>query len=322
MERPVNIHSPHFPDLHIACCTDVNYFTHTVATIASVLENHPHRIVHIHLIAEGVDPKDLAKLRLAIGAHNGLLYLYTPPADAAQRFRVHSSPRLSTAAYYRCFLADLLPRELERVLYLDGDVIVRKPLDAFYDRPLGNWAVAAVKDYGNITAKDFERLHIPEAHGYFNSGVLLLALEQWRKDDVLAQCTAYFAAHPERIVYDDQDLLNAVLSGKVDFVAPTWNAQDFFFRKRFAPAEAALSEAEFAELLTDPAVVHFTRVPKPWHWKCTHPFRKDYLRYLKSTPWRKQDESHALSSKAKHQIRVLLTQCHLVKAQFRRKGKR
>ena len=284
-----------------------------------MLENHPHRIVHVHLIVEGVAAKDLARLRLFIGGYNGLLYLYAPPADAAQRFHVHSSPHFSAAAYSRCFLADLLPKELERVLYLDSDVIVRKPLDAFYDRPLDNRAVAAVKDYGNITAKDYERLQLPQSQGYFNSGVLLLALERWRKDDVLAQCTNYFAKHAERIIYGDQDLLNVALSGKVDFVAPTWNAQDFVYRKGFV-RDDTLSENTYRLLLTDPAVVHFTHVPKPWHWKCTHPFRKDYLRYLKATPWKRADESHALSSKMKHQIRALLTQCHLVKAQFKRKG--
>ena len=92
MEHEINIHSPQFPDLHLACCTDANYFTHTIATIASVLENHPHRIVHVHLIAEGVAAKDLARLRLFVGGHNGLLYVYAPPADASVRFRVHSSP--------------------------------------------------------------------------------------------------------------------------------------------------------------------------------------------------------------------------------------
>ena len=284
-----------------------------------MLENHPHRIVHVHLIAEGVAAKDLARLRLFVGGHNGLLYLYAPPADASQRFRVHSSPRLSGAAYYRCYLADLLPQELERVLYLDGDVIVRKPLDTFYDRPPGDWGVTAVKDYGNITAKDYKRLQLPPNQDYFNSGVLLLNLNYWRREDVLTRCTTYFAVHPERIVYDDQDLLNVVLSGKVDFVSPTWNAQDFFFRKRFVRDET-LSESTYTALLNDPAVVHFTRVPKPWHWKCTHPYRKDYLRYLKSSPWKKVDESYTLSSKMKHQIRVFLTQCHLVKAQFKRKG--
>ena len=284
-----------------------------------MLENHPHRIVHVHLIAERIAAKDLAKLRLFIGEYNGLLYVYAPPADASAHFRVHSSPRLSAAAYYRCFLADLLPEELERVLYLDGDVIVRRALDAFYDRALDDGYVAAVKDYGHITAKDYERLELPESQGYFNSGVLLLNLPLWRKHEVLAQCTAYFASHPERIVYDDQDLLNVVLNGKVDFVDPTWNAQDFFYRKRFVRDET-LPESTYTALLNDPAVVHFTRVPKPWHWKCTHPYRKEYLRYLKVTPWKKADEAFTLGSKVKHQIRVFLTQCHLVKAQFKRKG--
>ena len=71
-----------------------------------------------------------------------------------------------------------------------------------------------------------------------------------------------------------------MLNGKVDFVDPTWNAQDFFYRKRFVRDET-LPESTYTALLNDPAVVHFTRVPKPWHWKCTHPYRKDYLRYLK-----------------------------------------
>ena len=317
VENTININSPEYPDLHLACCTDARYFTHVAATLCSVLHNHPHRIVHVHLIASGVNSHRLSRLRLFVGGYNGILHVYTPPEKVARHFQVRSSARLTTAAYYRCYLSELLPKELERVLYLDGDLIVRRKLDEFYDQPLAPYSAVVVRDYGNITKQDLRRLQFSETAVYFNSGVMLVNLEYWRKAHVAEHCIQYFSEHPERIVYDDQDLLNVVLAGTTAIASPTWNAQDFFYRRDYVAA-TSLSKEEYAKLIKDPAVVHFTRTPKPWQWKCLHPFRDEYEYYLRRTPWRKQERPHQQIFRLKRGLRKALVGLHIVKPRFRK----
>lgn len=315
MEEKIDLNSKIFPDLHVAFCTDQGYFLHTVAAVLSLLESNPQRLVHVHLVEQGVAAEDLAKLRFVLGTFDALLYLYPVTADATSDFAVRSSQRLSNAAYLRCLLAEMLPTEVERVLYLDGDVIVKSPLDALYAHDFKEKAAIVVQDYGMITAKDLERLHLPADAPYFNSGVMLINLRYWRENHVAEQCKTYFGEHNDRVLYDDQDVLNVVLRDKVVFVSPMWNVQDMFFRAD-SSAVQGFSPKELEELRKHPAIVHFTRVPKPWQAKCLHPYAKDYAKMLRITKWKKLSPTSHVMFKLQRKLRQLLTQCGLLKRRF------
>lgn len=315
MEEKINLHSSLFPDLHVAYCTDQGYFLHSVAAILSLLESNCHRLIHVHLVVQGVSDEDLAKLRFVLGTYDALLYIYPASAEDSADFVVRSSTRLSTAAYLRCLLAEKLPLEVDKVLYLDGDTIVKAPIDELYDHDLTNKAAAVVKDYGQVTAVDLERLHLPADAPYFNSGVMLLNLHYWREHRVLDQCRSYFREYTDRVFYDDQDVLNAVLWQQVIYLSPKWNVQDMFFRAD-SSAVQGFSPKELEELRIHPAIVHFTRVPKPWQAKCLHPYAKDYAKMLRVSKWKKLSPTSHVGFKLKRKLRKLLVDLRLVKRRF------
>ena len=92
---------------------------------------------------------------------------------------------VSTAALFKFDLPNLLPDSIEKVLYLDGDIIVQGDLSELYSTDISDVYAGVVKDYRGLTLKgDFnERLKINHT-AYFNSGVLLLNLSLLRNDNL------------------------------------------------------------------------------------------------------------------------------------------
>ena len=123
-----------------------------------------------------------------------------------------------------------------------------------------------------------QELGLPAGTRYFNAGVLLMNLRKWRDEEIADRVLSFIRLHRARIVFEDQDALNAVLSGEWLELSACWNAQHPFFHPR-------LKRELLLEEIKDPAVVHFSAGRKPWHWALEHPFKQDYRRYRQQTPW-------------------------------------
>ena len=66
------------------------------------------------------------------------------------------------------------------------------------------------ENYHSITSK--KNLKIPKEHKYFNSGVLLIDCDKWRKENILDKIQKAYKDYKDRIFFPDQDLLNIVFS--------------------------------------------------------------------------------------------------------------
>jgi lipopolysaccharide biosynthesis glycosyltransferase len=180
---------------------------------------------------------------------------------------------ISAAAYYRLLLPSLLPEE-SRILYLDCDLVCRASLAPLFSVDMeGDW-VRGVQDID--AARHCRRLGLSR---YVCSGVLLLDLAAWRKCGVERRCLAFLHDSPERIILHDQDVINVVCQEHLGCLDRTWNAQ--------ACATRQGRMSGFNELGKTAAVVHFIGSRKPWQAGCTHPFRSEYFRVLRLTPYRR-----------------------------------
>lgn len=132
---------------------------------------------------------------------------------------------LSIEAYYRILGMELVPKSLDRILYLDVDMIIKKSLKDFYDIDLNHKALAACKDiyayvYG-VADSNLKRCEMPASEVYFNSGVMLYNLEYLRENQCMKQILEFVYENHARLTYMDQDALNHILHGKIRFV--DWN---------------------------------------------------------------------------------------------------
>ena len=249
----------------IVLICDYNYLLYTLVSAQQAREHSPPDIdVRIFLDA----PPDMAEKAARAAELTGLSISLVPQhlieevAAVPDHARVDRESHLSRSALLRLKIADLVADAYDRVLYLDGDVQVRRDLSDLFDIALPEGMFLAVRDWkahqsfeGMPESADERRklaaLGLPEAKWsrYFNSGVMMADVSTWREIGPLA--LAYYSAHPEHCHTYDQCALNAVASDRVVPISPRWN----YLR-------SLMSLPLYAEI--DPAIVHFAAPPKPW----------------------------------------------------------
>lgn len=268
--------------IHIACNIDSNYVRHCAVTLVSIFENNRTEEITVHILADDLGEAEKRKLTELCTQYGQQARFYRPDLSQLQGFSIRRfSKRITMATYYRCILSDVLPESVDRLLYLDCDIVVRGSIRPFYETPLDDVGVAAVEDIGSGDAGRYEILQYPAKDAYFNAGVLLVNMDYWRRNDVPKQCVDYYHKYPERILFNDQDLLNSVLHKDKKLVDLKWNVQDGYYR-------ASLDESRrkrHADALREPVILHYTN-RKPWEYDSQHPLREEYRHYLDLTPWR------------------------------------
>ena len=269
--------------IHIACNIDSNYVRHCAVTLVSLFENNRREEFSVHVIARGLSGGEKDILTQLAAKYGSRVLFYEPDLRLLEGFTIRKfSKRISMATYYRCILSALLPREVDKVLYLDCDIVVTGDVRPLWDTPLDGVGVAAVEDMGCREAARYEVLKYPMEDSYFNAGVLLVNLDWWREHDVPRACADYYHRYPERILFNDQDLLNSVLHGHKRLVDLKWNVQDAFYRLSLQQDEAW--RERLTEVLSHPVILHFTN-RKPWEYDSQHPLREVYFKYQDLTPW-------------------------------------
>lgn len=106
------------------------------------------------------------------------------------------------------YLTEILPADIDKVIYLDGDILVVDKLVKLWNTSVENYAIAAVPDSYNNKIEHYNRLRYPQTLGYFNAGMLVVNLKYWREKQVLLKFFDYVKSNTERLRCHDQDVLN------------------------------------------------------------------------------------------------------------------
>lgn len=270
--------------IHIACNIDANFVQHCAVTLVSLFENNKESKFCIHIVAPHLPEQCQHILQELAERYNNEVRFYFPPEDILSCFSIKKfGKRISMATYYRCMFSSILPEEVEKVLYLDCDIVILGNISEFWNTDLNGLGAACIEDIGKEEDERYERLQYDKSYSYFNAGVLLINLSYWREHKVDEQCVHYFQTYPERIIFNDQDLLNVVLYKDKVFVPLKWNMQDGFYR--YGMDKKATDRKRFKEELLHPVILHYTN-KKPWNYDSMHPLRNEYYKYLDLTPWK------------------------------------
>ena len=274
--------------MHIAICLDKDYVIPTGVLMYSACVNNQDMDIVFHiLIDESVTEKEQQDLRDIINKFEGKRVIFYPIKSMTALSFPLIKKHLTRAAYYRLFLSDILPSTIEKVLYLDGDIIVRHSLLPLWNTDITNYAAGAVMDVCDGDIKIYNRLRYPYRKGYFNSGVLLINLRYWRDNNIVTEFTEYLNAYPERIMQEDQDVMNVVLQDKKLKLPVKYNLQTAFLTNDpFWDYWKYESEVKMG--IDDPVIVHYTSKWKPWYANLPfpHPYRNTFLKYQCQTKWK------------------------------------
>lgn len=269
----------------IVCNIDDNYVKYCSTMLASLFANNENSKFHIHIITDRLSEASQNILKTFIEEKYGhRLSIHSIDKEIIKKFPSIKQIHISIATFYRCFTASILPCEIKKALYLDCDLLVNGNIEELWDIDLNNYAAGVVEDQWSNIKEYYSRLAYPDSFSYFNAGVMLMNLDYWRKHNIEEKVLEYISKYPERLLFNDQDVLNAVLHKEKLFIPYRWNMQDGFYRRKRKVHPTNIPELD--KELNKGIIIHFTGGKKPWNKKCMHPLRKLYYKYIDLTPWK------------------------------------
>ena len=266
--------------VHILMCGDAGYFQHIAACLVSMLDHNPELMFSVVVLATKTNPELNKKLEDSFSQYKNItirIAKFDPPGFADLPLAKGAYP---VEIYARFWVADYFPSDIERVLYLDGDMVIIGKINYLLDLDFNGKMLAAVQIPGSLVP---ERLGYDDKFGYFNSGVLVFNLKKWRAENTnaLVVKTAFDIA--DRLNDPDQDVLNYCFHDQYIALDYVWNAISPFFKDT---NELALSQSEIRRVANNAVIVHFNGAAKPWNYLSFHPHTKIYLGSRAKTEFR------------------------------------
>jgi lipopolysaccharide biosynthesis glycosyltransferase len=260
---------------HIAITPDDNYSNHGIVMLHSLKVNNPNNNFFIHILDGGLSFKSKIKLWLFLWRYHFKFKFYKVNFS-----KIISAPikfHFSLIVYSRLFLSSILNSQIEKILYLDCDLIILRDTSKLFEIDLTDNYLAAVREV--VDEEVYERLEIKNKK-YFNAGVLMLNLKHWRIDDLESKLVNFILNQQDKIVYLDQDVLNNCSSEKWLSLPQKYNLTHFFFYPDvYPPSYFGMKQQEYEESVKDPVIIHFTSHQKPWIEGCKHPRKDLYFQY-------------------------------------------
>lgn len=293
--------------MNILLSTDNNYVMPTGVLMHSIGMHNDEGIKYYVLINPLFTEENKLKLQNVAKEYNSSISFFVIDDEVTKDLpfgRADMPKHVSIATYYRLFIEKVLPADVHKVLYLDGDMIVRKSLKSLWHTDINDNALGGVHDMDE--KNNTIRLPFLNKSGYFNAGMLLINLDYWRVHNCYDDFMRFVHENGDIIVMHDQDVLNCVLKDKVKWLPLTYNFQNGFILSPQNRRDDGMYQEEINGCKYDPAIIHYTVHHKPWHISCFHPYRQLWRNYLALTEWKNYQFDEDKPQKFIHYIRNFL----------------
>ena len=269
--------------IHIACCSNEKLAPMFGVVVTSVGINVTSDDVMMYLLHNGLKNSTVKRLQKIADRYNVRLKFLEIDLEILKDCPVNENFHYGNIMMYaRLLLPSMLPN-LDKVIYLDCDLVVCKDLKSLWETDVDDVAVAMVPDLLCQDKETLSRLGIN--NDYLNSGVIVMNLDYWRKHDVQNRLLSYIIDKGNELIYNDQDALNVILNDERRQLPVKYNVTPHYFLKNLDNHPKEMQE-EIQESRLDPTIFHFLGKIKPWSLGCYLPGKKLFMKYQKASGWR------------------------------------
>jgi lipopolysaccharide biosynthesis glycosyltransferase len=263
--------------IHIGCALNDCYLMPYSVMLVSLFETNKMNKFHIHVFSCELSNESIEALKGVADRYQADFSFY--PMDSALLENLSVNDRISNDTYCWNIMPDLIDPKVNKLLYLNGDMIVLDDIKPLWETDLNGYIIGAVDDIAAIKFKEFDRLKIPEQFGYFNAGTILINRREWVKNDFSGKVLSYARENGKFLKFLDQDAGNFILYNKRKTLHPKWNQQVgvYFIKKNFTNSK--YSNEDLEEAIKNPVIVHFNGMEKPWDYVNLHPFKSKFIYY-------------------------------------------
>lgn len=274
--------------MELLVTVDKNYIPPLQVMLTSLYMNNPGEDVELYLLHSRLQEKELEPLEKQCGR---LGYKFFPVKIEDSWFsQAPVTKQYPREMYYRLLAPCFLPQKLHRILYLDPDILVINSLRPLWETDMKGRLFAAAAHTGKTNlANNINQVRLGTTHKYFNSGVLLINLDQGRKEILPEEIFQYAGEHAKELLLPDQDILNAVFGSRtleLDDYLWNYDARNY---STYLLRSGGVCDMDW--VMGNTGILHFCGKTKPWQAGYIHRFGILYKHYMQIN--RRLDQSLA-----------------------------
>lgn len=274
--------------MELLVTVDKNYIPPLQVMLTSLYMNNPGEDVELYLLHSKLQEKELEPLEKQCGR---LGYKFFPVKIEDSWFsQAPVTKQYPREMYYRLLAPCFLPQKLHRILYLDPDILVINSLRPLWETDMKGRLFAAAAHTGKTNlANNINQVRLGTTHKYFNSGVLLINLDQGRKEILPEEIFRYAGEHAKELLLPDQDILNAVFGSRtleLDDYLWNYDARNY---STYLLRSGGVCDMDW--VMGNTGILHFCGKTKPWQAGYMHRFGILYKHYMQIN--RRLDQSLA-----------------------------
>ncbi len=289
----------------VLCAADENYVRPLAVTLHSAASTLAEgSFLHVVVMDGGITESSWRGLRETLLDLPIKIHVIRP--DRAEISDLGISHHITHTAYFRLLAARLLPKSIDKVIYLDADILVRRDLTELWNYDVGDHYCLAAIDIAcpfidarqaDHTIKNsipylaaispipnWRKLGLDGAAPYFNSGVMVINLKRWRDEEIDGKLLKCLRKNPKHAWCWDQYALNVVFANQWKPLPSEWNQGMHVFKYPDATC-SPIAVDDFIQMRDNPALVHFTTEFKPWDFGSFHPRQTEFYEHLDQTAW-------------------------------------
>ena len=264
---------------NIVCVANEGYAQHTAVMLCSLFETNKDKSFSVFLFTNGFGAESSKRLQTMCEKYHSKINILAMSDNEIKDLPVG---QWNTMMYYKLFMPVMLPKECERCLFLDVDMIINDDIQTLYNWDLNGNIIAAAEDIPDCDECHKPRLGLIQSDAYINSGVMVCDLNAWREKEAATPIFDYVKTISD-IIMNEQDVIALYFKNEITILPIRWNMTTFYFMRVPKIFEKYLPQLQEAK--RNPGVIHFAAPIKPWFKDCTHPYGKLYKKYLKQTDW-------------------------------------
>lgn len=240
--------------MNIFFAVNDDYVKYLLVALLSILKNNVEEKIHFYIISKDITEESKNKIGLLRKICSNFEIKYLVPGMSLFKDLKLNIEYITIETYFRYIIADLVP-DISKCLYLDADIVVNGKLKDFYDTDIENFYCAGVEDLfiNGICYK--KEIGFTDDDLYVNAGVLLINLENIRKDNMISKLFYNNLQLKDKITYQDQDVINITFKNKILEANSIYNFTGTNVRREKNKRKSAV-------------IIHYTGERKPWMNNC------------------------------------------------------
>lgn len=313
----INICMKQVKPINILIACDNNYAPYYGVLLVSLFRHHSGESFDVYLITDNsICKQTISKFSALCERNNSRFFVKVADVNILKDYPNNLNHHVNLAGYYHILAPAILPKDIDKIIYMDGDMLVRGNIEDLWEMDMEGYAMAAALDSIAFDKSVYERLGYCEIYPYVNNGVSVINLKYWRENQVIEKAMAYIAGHHDTLDLMDQDTENAVLYDKIKVMPITYNYQVMFLAKYFWKDFDDAFRQKVLDTAKHPIIIHYNGGIKPWSWRYWKlPYRMEWLREYWKSPWWFAYQIKPIGKYIKHLIKRIVRRKNTIAAQ-------